>query len=283
MQMMGTEILRFLFYSMAIVLIAKYVLVRILRKLGESLDLSAKAVGNIAGVSTSIPELLTICFSATTGLIGTSIYNVISSNVINLGQYLLSVGLNKNASMLRNKAIRVNIGMVIVTILIPLVINFFHMEAKWYLIPIFLALAILFYLINNRVHKRYFNHNSLMDEREIEEEKKQVKGKKGIILKYSIYLLLVGIALFFIGDQLGKVLETLCNLFSVSQALIGILLGVITSLPELITFFEAQRHHNKRENKEEGMAEATNNLLTSNILNLFVIQSIAILLYNIVK
>ena len=63
-----------------------------------------------------------------------------------------------------------------------------------------------------------------------------------------------------------------------------ILLGVITSIPELITFIEAQRKE-KSKNSEEanklGVIETTNNLLTSNILNLFVIQSIGILIYTI--
>ena len=58
--------------------------------------------------------------------------------------------------------------------------------------------------------------------------------------------------------------------------IIGILLGFITSLPELITFFESQRHH---EEDKEGVTEATSNLLTSNIMNLFIIQSIGILIY----
>ena len=69
--------------------------------------------------------------------------------------------------------------------------------------------------------------------------------------------------------------------FHIPEIIIGILLGFITSIPELITFFEAQKHHKKSENEEEGVIEATNNLFTSNILNLFIIQSIGILIYKI--
>ena len=67
-----------------------------------------------------------------------------------------------------------------------------------------------------------------------------------------------------------------------SQVIIGILLGFITSIPELITFFESQRHYKNRDsNNMLGVVEATNNLLTSNMLNLFMIQSIGILIYAI--
>ena len=69
--------------------------------------------------------------------------------------------------------------------------------------------------------------------------------------------------------------------FNISQTIIGILLGFVTSIPELITFFESQRHHSKSKNDILGVVEATNNLLTSNILNLFVIQSIGIIIFTI--
>ena len=81
---------------------------------------------------------------------------------------------------------------------------------------------------------------------------------------------------------MGDTLQQLCNRFNISQVVIGILLGFITSIPELITFFEAQKHHKQANDDMLGVVEATNNLLTSNVLNLFVIQSIGIVLYGIV-
>jgi len=75
------------------------------------------------------------------------------------------------------------------------------------------------------------------------------------------------------------VLESLCLEFNISQSLIGILLGFTTSIPELITFFEAQRHYKNKNENTEGVIEATNNLLSSNVLNLFIIQSIGIVIY----
>ena len=78
---------------------------------------------------------------------------------------------------------------------------------------------------------------------------------------------------------MGDTLENLCYTFNVSETIVGILLGIITSIPELITFFEAQKHHKKEENEIAGVVEATNNLFTSNILNLFIIQSIGVLIY----
>ena len=117
--------------------------------------------------------------------------------------------------------------------------------------------------------------------KEIEEEKKWVKGKAKIITKYSIYLAFTTIALYLIGDSLSRVLENMARIFNISEFFIGITLGFITSIPELITFFESQKHH-KNTKAREGVVEATNNLLTSNVLNLFIIQTIGIVIINLV-
>ena len=102
------------------------------------------------------------------------------------------------------------------------------------------------------------------------------------VMVYVLALIITGILLFIIGELLGDTLENLCNLFGVSEVIVGILLGFVTSLPELITFFEAQRHYKNVDDDMLGVVEATNNLLTSNILNLFAIQTIGILISAII-
>ena len=66
--MLILEIIKFIFYSSLIVVISKYILVETLRKLAENLNLKPKTVGDIAGFSTSVPELLTITTSSLRGL-----------------------------------------------------------------------------------------------------------------------------------------------------------------------------------------------------------------------
>ena len=93
---MVIEILKLIFYSTLIVLIAKYILVNTLRKIAENLKLKANIIGNIAGYATSIPELLTVSISSFSGLINASVFNILSSNIINFAQYIFSIGINKN-------------------------------------------------------------------------------------------------------------------------------------------------------------------------------------------
>lgn len=277
------EFIKFIIYSALIVLISKYILVLALRKLAEILNLKPKTVGNVAGIATSMPELLTIAFSSFNGLITTSIINVLSSNIINIAQYALAILLNRNYKLLKNRAIFIDIILVAITIVLPLILVLGNVEMNIKVVPIFIILYILFLIINNKAHKKYLKKEDKKIENKIEkEERSELKNRNKLAL-YIVLLIITGIMLFVVGNLLGNTLENLCNSFGISQTIIGILLGFITSIPELITFFESQKHYKK--NKDDdilGVVEATNNLFTSNIMNLFVIQTIGILIYSVI-
>lgn len=266
------EVIKFLLFAFLIVLISKYILVSTLRRLAESINLKAKTVGNITGAATSVPELLTITTSSLRGLQLASIYNILSSNIINLVLFLGTVFLNKNVSKLKNRVIIFDLVLVGITILIPIILLRLNIELDIVIVPLFVIFYALFSFLNNSVHKYYLNK----DEEENNNEKIQIK--RAII--YSCILVVTVLIIYIIGDLLGNTLEKLCNIFSIPQFLIGILLGFITSIPELITFFESQKYNQKEKDEMLGVVEATNNLLTSNILNLFVIQTIGILIIN---
>lgn len=276
------EFIKFFGYSLLIVLISKYILVKLLRKLAENLDLKAKTIGNIAGIATSIPELLSVSFAALSGLISTSLYNILSSNIINTIQYGLAIKLNNNEGKLKNKALKIDLFLVAATIVIPILLLVLKIELNILILPVFLLLFLLFYFININCHKLYLQSvTKNMENKElikIEQEKKWIRGKNSLTVMYSVLLIITAIVLFIIGNLLSNTLESLCLEYSIPEIIVGILLGGITSLPELITFFESQRHY-KNDNNIEGVVEATNNLLTSNLLNLFFIQSIGILLF----
>ena len=298
------EIIQFVIYSGLIVLISKYILVRALRSLAENLNLKPKTVGDIAGVATSVPELLTIGASSLKGLLGASIYNVLSSNVINLIQYAGAIALNKNQKALKNQAIKVDIVLVVITILLPLMFSAVKSEFQLAMVPLLIILYLGCKKINNNAHALYLDEDESEYEVGIENAKdeeaenlerikysneksmdtetinqKADSNKRLKLVRDIIILLVTGILLFIIGDLLGDTLDTLCRRFNVPEIVIGIVLGFVTSIPELITFFEAQRHHKSSNNDMLGVIEATNNLLMSNMMNLFIIQSIGIVLF----
>ena len=279
---MGFEIIKFFVYSGLIAVISKYVLVVVLRKLAENLKLKAKSVGNISGAATSMPELLTITTSSIRGLSSTSIYNILSSNIINFSQYFVTIVLNKNVCKLSNKAIRIDIILVIMTIVLPVFLLIFDFEISISIVPIFLLLFLLFRYLNNNAHRLYLKKEDKEIEIEAQKKERFIRRDNKKLVKYIIVLTVTGVVLFVIGELLGNTLDNLCRRFNIPQVIIGILLGFITSIPELITFFESQRYHKKSKNEMLGVVEATNNLLTSNLINLFVIQTFAILLINVI-
>ena len=288
------EIIQFLFYTGLIVVISKYVLVRTLRSLAENLKLKPKTVGDIAGVATSVPELLTISASSLSGLNTAGIYNIISSNVINLIQYFAAILLNKNQKVFRNKAIFIDVILVIITIILPILVVWVGVEVDLKMVPILLLLYIGFVRIDRNAHKLYLKDaedandvgdvEDVGDVKETKYANKERRGGKQVnkkaVAKNICILIIAAVLLFFVGELLGNTLENLCRKFNVPELMIGIILGFATSIPELITFFEAQKHHSKEQNNIHGVVEATNNLLTSNMMNLFIIQSIGILIAN---
>ena len=285
---MVVEFIKLVVCSILIVLISKYILANSLRNLAKAIEIKPKAIGNISGIATSIPELLTTTISGFKGLLETSIYNILSSNIINFILYILSIFINKNQKTLKNKVIIIELILVFVTIFIPIILSIAKQELNLYYVFIFIILYLILKLIDNFVHKKYLNRSNVLENnKEKTNEKKQNEKIKlkvlkeeykiKIITKYSLLIIFAGILLFFIGDILSNSLEILCNNFNVSQFVIGILLGFVTSIPEFITFFEAQKNY---KDKEEGIIEATNNLLSSNMINLFIIQSIGIFVYN---
>ena len=284
---MFIEFIKLAIYIILIIVISKYMLVKLLRNIAETLNLKAKTVGNIAGFATSIPELFTVTFASISGLASTSLYNIISSNVINFIQYLATVVINKNTKVLKNKALIIDLVIVLITIAIPLYMRNANVKLG---VPFAIFLVILFlffYKINSNAHKLYLEKYDKEIEKEFElEYEKEIKNKKNnklLIVKYLIYLIIIGILLYFVGDKLSNNLENLCYIFNVPEYIIGIILGFGTSIPELITFFEAQRGEKSKEEEKLGVIEATNNLLMSNMLNLFIIQAIGILLISIIK
>ena len=171
---------------------------------------------------------------------------------------------------------------MILTIIIPIILIKLNIELNIIIIPVFIILCILFIFLNNNAHKVYLKKEDLILEKGIEDEKKWEKSNIRKTTNYTLILVLTGIVLFFIGEYLGESLELLCKTFDVPEFIVGIILGFITSIPELITFLESQKHYKKTQNNILGVVEATNNLFTSNLLNLFVIQGIGIILIEII-
>ena len=114
------EIIKLIIELLIIIFVSKNLLVPVLRKVGELLELKPQTIGNISGIATSIPEFLTVTFSSIRGMAEAGIFNILSSNIINSIQYILAMAINKNIRVLKNKAVKINLVLVLLTIIIPI-------------------------------------------------------------------------------------------------------------------------------------------------------------------
>ena len=178
---------------------------------------------------------------------------------------------------LKNKAITTSLVIVGITIIVPLLFILTKRNIDLTLVPFLVITYIICLMLDNSMHKLYLKKEDKKIERTIENDIKKERQKHKAFL-YSIVLLLTVLSLFIIGNMLGNTLENLCKKLNVSQIYIGIILGFFTSMPELITFLESQAHHKKKNNDNIGIIEATNNLLMSNTMNIFIIFTIGILI-----
>ncbi len=272
------EIGKFFIYAILIVLLSKFLLAKALRGMAENLKLKPRTTGSIAGIATSIPEFLTVTISSFKGLASTSLYNIFSSNIINFIQYIASILVNKNNREIKNKAILIQLGMAIFTIIIPIFLLRYEQHINIYFAISFMIIYFIFLWIIKKVHETYLkNYEKEIEKMQTIEEVKETQNKK--TYAYILTIIISGILLYIVGDALGDVLKKLSETFGIAESILGILLGVITSIPEFITFFESQKHYKQsKERNILGVIEATNNLMVSNMLNVFIIQSIGIMI-----
>ena len=99
-----------------------------------------------------------------------------------------------------------------------------------------------------------------------------------LYIPFAVLVMLAATNAINLTDGIDGLSSSVSAIIITCLTIIGILLGLITSIPELITFFESQKHY-KGKDEILGVIEATNNLLTSNLSNLFLIQSVGVLVY----
>lgn len=274
---MLNEFIRFFSLTVFIVIISKYFLANYIRKLAYTADLNSTTIGQISGIATSVPELLSVIFASSIGMIDTSFFNIFSSNVINVFLFIFSTLMAKNFVFLKNKIFIFDYIIIAFTTTLPLILIFTKIYTYSIIVPAFFILFLLFL----RIKQVVYNNALATEETTFEKRVKlSLNKKRKRILWYSFVLLISCILLFFLGNSLSKSLETLFLKFNIPEILLGFLLGVFTSIPELITFLSAQKHYKlTNEKRLHGVVESLNNLTMSNIMNLFFIQAIGILIY----
>lgn len=274
---MTGQIILFIIYSALIVIIAKYMLYYCVRRIAGILKFKNKTIGQILGYLTSMPELISTLFIAQHGMILTVTYNVLSSNVINIILAIIVTGAFGRFKYLKGNKFRIEYIIIAFSIIFPMLMIKFNMLANASTILICLVLYLLYLYI---IRKLGLEPQEEMF-KEVEEESEKKKYNIPIAVTMYSIIILTGICLlYFLGDKLGDIVYSLGSTYKVSELILGIIIGFITSMPEMTTFIESYVN-NKGKNEHKGAEELVNNVVASNVANLLIIQAIGILIFMI--
>lgn len=250
-----------------IILLVKFGLLRGIDHIANAMDWSAKARGQLTGYATSVPELVCLVSAGIAGVWTAGLWNIASSNIINVGLMLMATVSYWQVGDLFNRRFIDEIGFAAAAIVAPIVLMHFEMDTQWYLVPALFGFFALYQVVDRRVNKS------------IDTEPSEAAAGNlpfGIILGIAA-LVAIAIAGIFLGSATAGVVEQL----GVHPVVAGWILGVVTSIPEMVSFFAVYATA-KREGTLQDLhdtQEALDNLTGSNMSNVGIVYPTGLLAY----
>jgi cation:H+ antiporter len=252
------------------IVLTKYLLIEGIQCLSIAWKFPSKVRGQILGYATSVPELVGTVGTASKGLLGAGLWNIASSNIINVTLFFSALLYYRRQKALMKSKFLDELGFSICAIIIPVALVALGSASKSIWTALGLFVFFVLYLI---IDKKLNPQEEEKSEKDPPTEHQNQLGMKGIIL---VILGLIGVVI--VGNYLGIVAEKIVKELSVPQWGVGWILGFITSLPELTTFF-AVFAAGQTSPDDEDCQEALDNLAASNMSNLGLIYPIGIVVF----
>ena len=229
---------------------------------------SAKTRGQVTGYATSVPEFVCLVAAGLAGVWTAGLWNIASSNIINAVLMLLALLFYRQFGELFHRRFVDELGFAALAVAVPLVLMQVGMDTQWYLVPILLGFFAVYHFVDRRVNRGDEN----------DESSQEAVGSLpfGLILGL-VALMAIAIAGMFLGGATADVVEQL----GVHPAVAGWILGVVTSLPEMVTFFAVYAASSREGRLQElnDTQEALDNLAGSNMANVGIVYPIGLLAF----
>lgn len=253
----------------------RFLLIVGIDRLCQAFSLSSKTKGQIIGYATSVPELVIVVSSAWVGVFDAGFWNIASSNIINCMLFALAVCFYKQHKDLLHAGFIDEIVFVVLSVIAPLVLVQLDLT-----LTIGVAVGLIVFFGLYKVLDGYFNASSAGDSDEAieDEDGPRIGAGRGAILIFLGLVMVIGA-----GRYLGESAEVLIEELKIASWLVGWLLGIVTSIPEMTSFFEIYRLH-KKAGSIEGIADTQENLdalVASNMSNLGIILPVGVLVYTL--
>jgi len=268
---------QFLGLALLVIAVTRYLLVAGLEEVSRAYGVPKKVQGQLLGYATSAPELVGTAATAARGLLGAGLWNIAASNIINWALFLAAALYYRRGKTLLQRSFAGEAGFALAAVSVPLVLA---AQGSWSRAP-WMAVLLLsffcFYLLADRaLSARMGGAAEPAEEPTVapSEAARRPRGPLGIVM-------LVGgvVGIVLIGHSLGAVAEVIVVVMNVPQWAIGWILGVVTSLPEMTTFFAVFAAARKDATGYDACQVGLDNLAASNMSNVGLVYPIGILLF----
>ncbi len=250
----------------AIICLVKFGLVAGIDRIAPALGWSAKGRGQATGYATSAPELVTLVAAGLSGVWEAGLWNIASSNIINAGLMLVAISFYGKTRELLNRRFLDELGFALLGIGVPIILMQFGMDTHWILVPVLFVLFGIYLVVDRKLNQG-------------PKVTAAVKGGNlpiGIIMCVTALTLIV-VAGFFLGDSTKFVVKQM----GIHPIIAGWILGTVTSLPEVVTFFSvyASSRRKGKERKLEDTQEVLDNLAASNMSNTALVYPVGLAIF----
>lgn len=249
-----------------IVASVRFLVVPGIGSVAKSLNLSAKARGQMLGYATSMPELVIIVASAAAGVFDAGFWNIASSNIINWILFMGAVLFWGQFKDLKKRPFRDELLFGGISVALPLFLFAANVQGS-----VYLAFGLVAFFVFYKILDRRWNR--------ISRDTSDGSPVNGSGWRGFIKLFLGLLAIVASGWKLGSVAEELILTLGIAPWIIGWILGFVSSIPEMSGFFEVYRRHHREESLKglRDTQEVLDSLVASNMGNLCLILPLGIL------
>ena len=237
-----------------------------LDQLAGALRWDAKLRGQATGYATSAPELVTLTAAGLAGVWEAGLWNIAASNLINGALMACAVTFHGQVRDLASPRFFDEVGFAALAVAAPLVLMQLDLDRSWVVVPVMFGLFALYLVVDRRVNPK---------------RAAPATETVGSLPFGAILVLTAAVLIAVAGFFLGGATEEVVNQLGVHPALAGWILGFVTSLPEMVTFFAiyAEARRQGTSHLLDDTQEALDNLAASNMTNAGLIYPLGLGVY----
>lgn len=242
----------------------------------DGLGLGVKSKGQVIGYATSMPEFVVVAASAWAGVFDAGFWNIASSNIINCLLFLAAAVSYRQVLKLRAKRFRDELVFVVASVALPLALMALDVPLGAPVAGLLIGFFALY-----KVCDRHWN--CAKPSPPMPTGAAGATARRGVVRGAILMACGVG-AVTLAGRFLGSSAAVLVDRLGTPAWLVGWILGGITSLPELTSFWEIFRLWRLRR-RSLGLGDtqqALDALVSSNLCNLGLILPLGIVIYILV-